>query len=283
MMYPHTETMVTFNDAISIEVILLISIVIAILSPLVPNSKLRYYTCYICYIAVLAVVPLSLAPIIIIRPKNVYNLRLIGNITRHFTKIIGIKWELRNGKILREKQGAIIAANHQSLFDTMGMFNIWDVMDKCAPIAKKEILYAIPFGPIAWLSGVVFIDREKRALAINNLKSAAKVLKKKRSKLWIFPEGTRNKEAKSTLPFKNGAFRTAIESQVPIIPLVYSPYSFIDSKNKTFSKGKIIMSVLEPISTEGLTIDDLEPLKERVHKLMSDEYQRLKEETAMSQ
>jgi hypothetical protein len=57
------------------------------------------------------------------------------------------------------------------------------------------------------------------------------------TKLWMFPEGTRNSSRTSLLPFKKGAFRVAITCQVPILPVVYSPYYFIDDKKKCFGRG----------------------------------------------
>lgn len=52
----------------------------------------------------------------------------------------------------------------------------------------------------------------------------------------FYPEGTRNDSGK-ILPFKKGAFRIAIEHQLPIMPAVISPYYFIDHKKKIFNKG----------------------------------------------
>lgn len=57
------------------------------------------------------------------------------------------------------------------------------------------------------------------------------------AQLLIFPEGTRNR-GKGLLPFKKGAFWTAIEHQVPIYPFVLSPYYFIQWK-KLFAGGNI--------------------------------------------
>lgn len=58
-----------------------------------------------------------------------------------------------------------------------GMFNIWSVMDKCAPVAKKEIFYVWPFGLGAWLAGVVFIDRLNSKKAHEQLAHASKLMK----------------------------------------------------------------------------------------------------------
>lgn len=37
------------------------------------------------------------------------------------TKLIQIKWVLRNGKVLMEDRGAVIVSNHQSSMDILGM------------------------------------------------------------------------------------------------------------------------------------------------------------------
>ena len=62
-------------------------------------------------------------------------------------------------------------------------------------------------------------------------------MKKLGDKLWFFPEGTRNGN-RSLLPFKKGAFHVAIICQAPIMPVVYSPYYFVNPHNKFFGSGK---------------------------------------------
>lgn len=270
--------MAFLDEMICCEYLITISLIVIIGLPLVPSKKIRYYSCYICYITVTSVLCTMLLPVVLLRPRDIVNLKIAGKLIRNFTKILGIEWELRGGEILKKDRGAVIVANHQSILDIMGMFNIWEVMDKCTAVAKKELLYFVPFGPMAWLGGLVFIDRVDPRSANNKLKAAAHLLHSKKAKLWLFPEGTRNKKGKQLLPFKKGAFRVAIGTQAPIIPIVYSPYYFIDSVNKTFSKGKIVISVLEAIPTEGLTLDDIDSLKEKIHKLMSDEYEKLHKE-----
>ncbi|XP_014280843.1 1-acyl-sn-glycerol-3-phosphate acyltransferase beta [Halyomorpha halys] len=264
--------------AILNEVTIAIAVIIVFFLPLLPNKKLRYYSCSVCFGIVLSLIGMALLPLGILRPRNILNLKFGANIVRYYTKILGIEWTLRRGDILKKDRGAVIVANHQYFLDILGMLNIWDVMDKCTGISKKEILYYFPYGPLTWLGGIVFIDRKDPKSAMNKLESAVRDLLDKKAKLWIFPEGTRNKKEKVLLPFKKGAFTVAISTQAPIIPVVYSPYSFIDSVNKTFSRGKMVISVLEPISTEGLTLDDVDSLKEKTYKLMSDEFEKLQKE-----
>lgn len=78
------------------------------------------------------------------------------------------------------------------------------------------------------------------------------------------------------LPFKYGAFRLAIESQVPIIPLVFSSYQSIysaDKRSNTFywRSGSITIRCLDPIDTKGMTIEnDLQHLTNLTRQRMID-------------
>lgn len=52
-------------------------------------------------------------------------------------------------------------------------------MGKCTVVARKELLYAWPFGLSAWLAGVVFIDRSKGRVAHLQLNEAAQLVTNK--------------------------------------------------------------------------------------------------------
>jgi lysophosphatidate acyltransferase len=150
--------------------------------------------------------------------------------------LVGIRWEVRGLDILGQRRGCVAVANHQSSFDILGMFWFWRWSHLIAAVAKKEILYAGPFGLAAWLAGVVFIDRVNSDKARGQLQHAAQLLRKENVKLWLFPEGTRNKR-RGIMPFKKGAFHVAIACQAPIMPIVYSPYYFVNPHNKFHTGG----------------------------------------------
>lgn len=149
-----------------------------------------------------------------------------------------------------------------------GMFEIWAIMRKCTVVAKKELFYAWPFGLAAWLCGLIFIDRVNAGGARAAINKAAAIIKKDQVrhcpvcaacsvipcirlqlftsallqiKLWIFPEGTR-KNTGEIHPFKKGAFHVAVSAQLPILPVVYSPYYFLDDRARILDSGKLIFS-----------------------------------------
>jgi 1-acyl-sn-glycerol-3-phosphate acyltransferase len=80
----------------------------------------------------------------------------------------------------------------------------------------------------------------------------------------FFPEGTRSPDGRM-LPFKDGAFRLAIEAGVPILPLaVAGTRTALPKHDWRFNPARAIVEVLPPIDTAGLTLEDLPALKERV-------------------
>ncbi|XP_030022642.1 1-acyl-sn-glycerol-3-phosphate acyltransferase alpha [Manduca sexta] len=217
-------------------------------------------------------------PIFLLSPKNVRNSKMAAKILKHITKLYDLKWELRNGEILAVDRGAVIVSNHQLTLDILGMFNIWEVVDKISAIAKKELFYVWPFGLSAYLAGVVFIDRKDAKGAYKQLQMTSEVMMKNKTKLWLFPEGTRNKDYRSLLPFKKGAFNIAVAAQVPILPVVFSPYYFVNAEKHIFNKGHVIIQCLQPIPTKGLTSKDIPDLMAKVHERMSTVYRELSKE-----
>ena len=92
---------------------------------------------------------------------------------------------------------------------------------------------------------------------------------KQRLSVMVFPEGTRSPDGE-LLPFKDGAFRLAIENSVPILPIVVAGTRRAMAKHTfQFQKTRAICRVLEPIETTGLTMADLTSLKQRTFEAIA--------------
>jgi len=59
----------------------------------------------------------------------------------------------------------------------------------CTILAKKELIWALPFGLTAWLAGVEFIDRKNRERSSETMRLLNKKVQDKSLRLWVFPEG----------------------------------------------------------------------------------------------
>ncbi len=89
--------------------------------------------------------------------------------------------------------------------------------------------------------------------------------------LIIYPEGRIPQDApKIKFPFKAGAFRLAIEKQVPIVPITLPDnLARFDLDNFKGSPGKMRMFVHTPIETKGLSLEDIPALQKKVYDVIS--------------
>ena len=91
--------------------------------------------------------------------------------------------------------------------------------------------------------------------------------------VFIFPEATISSSGK-LIPFKNGAFKLALDKQVPIVPLVF-PDNWKLLQNGGFLKangrpGLARVYVRKAIDTKGMTNADLIPLREKTKQIIQE-------------
>lgn len=155
---------------------------------------------------------------------------------------------------------------------------MWPVFGKMTAIAKRELLMTGTFGISMYLAGLTFINRKAGASAAKAMNDTVEELKAKKTKLWVFPEGTRRNTGEIH-QFKKGAFHAAIHAQVPIVPLVFSSYrSFLDMEKKMLNKGEVIVTILPEISTKGMTSADVDSLIEQTRNAMIEVYDKTSRE-----
>ena len=158
-------------------------------------------------------------------------------------KIIGIKIIYENNHIKKNK-GYLIAANHQSIFDTIFFLSSFD---KVVYIVKKELKYIPIYGWYTSRLGHIFIDRKNGIKSINLLRKKVALLIKKKYKVVIFPEGSRQKDGKVGL-IKPGIFAIHKESKSPVYPI------YINS-GKTWPKDGFL------VYNKNIYISTNEPIK----------------------
>jgi len=134
---------------------------------------------------------------------------------------------------------------------------------------KKELLKYPIVGWHLRRSGQVCIDQQNPAGSIGAIRSALKSLKRGMP-LVIFPEGGRTQDGKIQ-PFMPGAFFLAIKSQVDVVPVaLLGTYELLPLNTFHIKCRPLEMRVGEPISTAGLTLDDMDQLSENVQKAMEE-------------
>ncbi|KAK0412525.1 hypothetical protein QR680_006265 [Steinernema hermaphroditum] len=200
-------------------------------------------------------------------------------VNRFLFQWMGIDIEVRNRKKLQSDTPYVLICNHQSSLDVFVMAHTWP--EKCTCMMKDSLKYIPGFNICCFLANAIFVKRSSREGGISALKQCSDVMQEKNLKVWVFPEGTRHRE-RGMLPFKKGAFNLAVQAQIPIVPVVASSYDpFYSKLDKYFkSEGDIIVEVMDPIPTKGMTLEDVPDLCEKTRAKMLDVYNKLSAEAA---
>ena len=159
----------------------------------------------------------------------------------------------------------IMVSNHQSGADILVLFKLYNHYKW---VAKQSIYYYPFIGWNMWMNGYIPIVRTKRRSKLMMIGKAAEAVMKGNS-VMIFPEGTRTRDG-NLQPFKTGAFRLALESRSPVLPVaIIGTYHAIRKDSLLIHKNYgIKVVVLDPVSYEE--IKDLEPkeVATRIHDLI---------------
>ncbi|XP_008547800.1 1-acyl-sn-glycerol-3-phosphate acyltransferase alpha [Microplitis demolitor] len=231
------------------------------------------FTAYIFSSFVFASTPI---PLMLFRPGDWRNALIPAWLLKHFSRMIGCNFILIGKENIVKDTGAVILINHQSCLDVIVLAELWPVLERCTVIAKKAVLYLGSYGLASWLWGTIFIDR-KNSNAHNKVNSTVEIINKRKARVLFFPEGTRHSN-NTLMPFKKGAFHVAIDSQIPIQPVVVSKYYYINHNLKRFNSGVNYISILPPIPTKGMTKNDIPSLMEKAYKVMNEEFQQKTQE-----
>ena len=163
-------------------------------------------------------------------------------------------------------------SNHESFVDILLISHLpWEMKW----LSKVEILRIPVLGWDMWLAGDVPVERGTARSAVKAMRRCAEILAQRVSVI-IFPEGTRSPTGEM-LPFKDGAFRLAIDAGVPILPLVVSGTGTALPKHGwRFGRSNAEVRVLPPVETTGLTTADVGTLKQRVREVIERARQELR-------
>ncbi len=170
----------------------------------------------------------------------------------------------------------VVVANHESFVDILLISHLPFEMKW---LSKSEF-FRIPFvGWMMWLAGDIRLVRGDKQASAQALLDTKDRLSKKVS-VMIFPEGTRSQSG-DLGEFRDGAFRIAIQTGVPIIPLaVLGTRDALIKHDWRFGSSRAEVRMLDPISTDGLTNADIAELRDQTRAVIAAELEIMRAERA---
>ena len=157
----------------------------------------------------------------------------------------------------------VYAVNHASALDIPVLYASLPFQFRI--VHKKELLSYPVIGWHLKRSGQVCVDQQNPARSVGQIKSAVRTLKNGMP-LVIFPEGGRTADG-HIQPFLAGAFFMAIKANVDIVPIaLIGTYELLPMDTFHIKSRPLEMRVGDPISTDGLTLRNLESLSAKVQK-----------------
>ena len=200
--------------------------------------------------------------------------RLIYVIIKHWARI----WLWAIGMPLRivgprpPERRYVIVANHISYLDTVVVFP--GLPGYFRALGKKEFS-KVPIMGFLYRQIVIMVDRSSSESRAKSMRIMWRVLRNE-SHIMIFPEGTFNETNKPLKNFYDGAFRLAITSQTPILPILFpdTVHRWHYSAWWKVWPGRNRAVYMPPIPVTGMTLEDVPRLKQMVYDAMEQELSR---------
>lgn len=162
----------------------------------------------------------------------------------------------------------VFCANHTSFLD----IPLLGLCRNPFVFVGKSSLSKVPLFGYVFRKVHITVDRASLKSKYESLQKAARALDQGIS-LVMFPEGGTEKQPPKLEAFKDGAFRVAIEKQIPIVPVTI-PYNWIilpSHQGLMVNRRKSVAVYHKPLPTEGLSLQDLESLKGQVTRIIRSE------------
>ena len=167
---------------------------------------------------------------------------LIQGVFRVFLKISGVRLTVIGRENIPKDQAALFIGNHRSIFDIIATYP--QLTGLCGYVSKDTFKKIPMFATWMRLVGCLFFDRNNLKDGMRMLLEAIEKIKRGES-VFIFPEGTRNRNETDLplLPFHEGSFRIATKAGCPIVPVAIT--NMISLFEKQFPRLKPCRVVIE--------------------------------------
>ena len=172
--------------------------------------------------------------------------------SRGILKVTGVSLSVEGLENIPKDTACVFVGNHRSYYDIPLLLAS---LDKPHGILAKKLL------------GCVFVQRDDLRASVRALNDATAIVESGKSFV-IFPEGTRYKgEEGGAGEFKAGAFRIAVKTGAPVVPVaITGARALFENNGNLCHPGSVHIKVLPPIRTAGMSKAEQKQLPDAVRQ-----------------
>ena len=204
--------------------------------------------------------------------KNRTSLAIVNWAFRGCLRLAGVTVTVLGEENVPLDRSVLYVANHRSYFDIL--LTYVRVPRPTGYVAKKEMLKA----PLLsnWMKNLhcLFLDRDNLKEGLKTILTGVEEVKSGIS-VCIFPEGTRNKDEETFLPFHAGSFKIAEKAGCPIVPIAINNSSAIwEQQFPKMKRAHVIIEYGAPIDTSSLSKEEKKVLVKAVEQQIEEMYKK---------
>ena len=186
---------------------------------------------------------------------------------RNVLRLAGVGFEVRRAPAFDPQRTSFFIVNHVNLFDP---FVLYSAIPQFVRGLELESHFKIPvYGWMMKRFGNVPVPKETRPSDLKRMWRLTRATLDRGTSLVAFPEGGRTRDG-HVGPFKEGVFRMAQHFGYPIVPVsIVGSFEFNRKDSWMLRPSKIVVHLHETIETQDLPKEDIEALRDRVHRIVS--------------
>ncbi len=207
-----------------------------------------------------------------VRPKTRQVPRVMRIWARLFLLVTGTRVTVEGAERVDPAGSYVFVGNHSSNLDIPVIMGKLPVSIRF--LAKKEMFKVPVLGGAMRAIHMVETDRRLGPTAHRAINEQVTAVVTEGLSLMIFPEGTRS-ESHEMLPFKKGAFRIAVDNDMPVVPVtIVGTLEAWKPHSKLIHGGRVRLVIHDPIPTTDLDRNLLNDLRDRVRSTVAEALNR---------
>ncbi len=186
---------------------------------------------------------------------------------RNILRFAGVKLEVRQAPGFDPRRISFFVVNHVNLFDP---FVLYSSIPQFIRGWEFESHFKIPiYGWMMKRFGNIPVPHQSRPSDLKRMWKLTRAALQEGVSLVVFPEGGRTLNGRVG-PFKDGAFRVAMQLGYPMVPVsIVGSFEFNNKNSWMLHPSTIVVHIHDTIETRAMRKEGVGALRDRVHRIVS--------------